>query len=138
MNVLLLPLAGLAAIGLLASAVIHVMTLIGMEPPSAAMGLHIGIFVVWLPTVVVSQRLTREYKQKDLFLEPAHPDSKVLQFRMFSGHWMAFYGAAAAVLYSATRADQVDSTRACLNGHPVSAMARYCDQCGAPVAGPTG
>ncbi len=131
------------------------------------MGLHIGIFVVWVPTVLVARRLTRGYEQKDLwkamlrgappwvkgatlgllyyallnfalfmFLERDLPDSELLQFRMFSGHWMAFYGGAAAVLYSATRADQVDSRRTCLNGHGVSATASYCDECGAPLAGP--
>ncbi len=52
-------------------------------------------------------------------------------WRGFSGHWMAFYSAALAVLYSAMHSDGSGSQ--CVNGHAVSPGARYCDRCGQPV-----
>ena len=55
--------------------------------------------------------------------------------RGFSGHWMVFYSAALATLYSAIHAQKADAGRRCSNGHLVSAVARYCEQCGAPVYG---
>ena len=54
--------------------------------------------------------------------------------RGFSGHWMAFYSAAMAVLYSASRVwDQDDKSR-CPNGHVADVLAKYCDQCGLPIS----
>ena len=53
--------------------------------------------------------------------------------RGFSGHWMAFYSAAAAVLYSATHAVDRDQGRRCGNGHAVGPLALFCEQCGQPV-----
>jgi hypothetical protein len=49
----------------------------------------------------------------------------------FSGHWMAFYSAALAILYSATRI--ADAGPRCVNGHLVSPTAVYCSRCGQPV-----
>jgi hypothetical protein len=54
-------------------------------------------------------------------------------FRGFSGHWMAFYSMALAILYSATRVAESDTQRRCFAGHPVSPAARYCEECGQPV-----
>ena len=47
-------------------------------------------------------------------------------FRGFSGHWIAFYSAGAAILYSATQADMTDRRRKCINGHVVPVTAGYC------------
>ncbi len=52
-------------------------------------------------------------------------------WRGFSGHWMAFYSAALAILYSAVRANETGSR--CVNGHPVLASANFCAQCGQAV-----
>lgn len=54
-------------------------------------------------------------------------------FRMFSGHWMAFYAMSAAIIYSAIRVAQSDPTSRCPNGHPVSPSALYCETCGASL-----
>jgi hypothetical protein len=54
-------------------------------------------------------------------------------FRGFSGHWMAFYSAAAATLYSAIVVSRSDPTRRCPNGHLVASSASYCDECGGSV-----
>src|SRR5215467_1934703 len=53
--------------------------------------------------------------------------------RSMSGVLLAFYSIAACVLYSATRVSKVDGGRRCVNGHGVSPLARYCEECGAPV-----
>jgi hypothetical protein len=53
--------------------------------------------------------------------------------RGFSGHWMAFYSAALAILYSAANMWDQSRERHCPNGHEVQPLARFCDQCGQPV-----
>jgi hypothetical protein len=57
----LYSIAVLPAIGLALSAVAHVSALSGKEGPlgNYTMLLHIGIFVVWLPAILASRRLTR-------------------------------------------------------------------------------
>ena len=127
--------------------------------------LHIGIFVVWFPAVLVAQRLVGNVNRKDLwkvvlkdspdwmrymvygffgyamfnfllFMTKAptggggaNPPAVV--WRGFSGHWMAFYSAALAILYAAAR--NVDTIPRCTNGHMASSNAVYCPQCGQPV-----
>src|SRR5687768_13550080 len=129
----------LAAVGFILSVAAHLSALAGSPIPfgKAVWALHIGIFVVWLPTVLVAYRLTRGATQKDfwkialvgcpkwmrtaLFIvfgyailnfvvfmattashSPAKGESSPEVVRGFSGHWMAFYGAAFATLYSAS------------------------------------
>jgi hypothetical protein len=53
-------------------------------------------------------------------------------WRGFSGHWMAFYSAALAILYSAARVN--GTGRRCVNGHPVPSNANFCERCGQRVA----
>jgi hypothetical protein len=67
MAILVTPFIVLAAIGLLLSIVAHGCALLGLPQPlgGAAWGLHIGIFVVWIPTLIVSNRLVRDFKRKD-------------------------------------------------------------------------
>ena len=65
MKLVLPPLMALSAAGLVLSAVIHLAAWVGMQPPSLAWALHVGIFVVWIPAVFVSQRLTRDFKQSE-------------------------------------------------------------------------
>lgn len=55
-------------------------------------------------------------------------------WRGFSGHWMAFYSAALAILYSAAKANQI--VPRCLNGHAVPATANFCSRCGQSVIQP--
>lgn len=52
-------------------------------------------------------------------------------WRGFSGHWMAFYSAALAILYSA--ANEKEKFRRCINGHPVPRDATFCARCGQSV-----
>jgi hypothetical protein len=160
----------LAAIGLALSFVSHGATFFGSRGPLGdhAMLLHMGIFVVWVPTVLISRPLTSEYKRRDFWqaaLRGCPPWMKymvggffayaILNFiiffvaapretgpnlipvsvvRGFSGHWMAFYSAALAVLYSAGHVSYRDKAGRCLNGHAVGPLAQFCEQCGQPVA----
>jgi hypothetical protein len=55
------------------------------------------------------------------------PQSEV---RGFSGHWMIFYSAAFATLYSVRRRPELLIERRCSSQHVVSATAEYCETCG--------
>jgi hypothetical protein len=67
MEALLTPFMWLAALGLVLSIIVHASAVIGVTSPlgSGAWALHGGIFVVWLPAVVVVHRSTQESKQRD-------------------------------------------------------------------------
>ena len=169
---LLSPFVAASALGLVLSIVVHLCAWLNIASPLGRYTwlLHVGIFVVWFPTVLVSGRLTREYRANDfwkaalrgcplwmrrmvyffgayamlnfvIFILSEKPESPSgaemppVVARGFSGHWMVFYSAALATLYSAIHAGKVDEGRRCSNGHLVSAVARYCEQCGAPVYG---
>jgi hypothetical protein len=147
--ILLAPFFVLAVIGLVLSITAHSAALLGQPQPlgPAAWGLHVGVFVVWLPAVFAANRLTGGVKRKDfwmtalrgcpawmrwltygffgyaignfmIFLATAPPkgteagaNASPAVFRGFSGHWMAFYSAAAAFLYSTIVVSRSDFTR---------------------------
>jgi hypothetical protein len=60
---------GLAAIGLILSLLVHLSALLGFASPlgEGAWLLHPGIFVVWIPAVLVLQRLSRDFTQRELW-----------------------------------------------------------------------
>jgi len=62
---ILYPFIGLAALGLGLSLLAHFAALLGFDVPASTMGLHIGIFVVWLPTVLVANATTKDFPRKD-------------------------------------------------------------------------
>lgn len=158
-----------AGIGLVLSIVSHVAALLGKQGPlgAYAIWLHFGIFVVWLPTVLAGNRLTRNVRRKDawkvmlrgcpdwmkymtfgffgyalinflIFMAAANQAKQngftPLVTRGFSGHWMAFYSTAMAVLYSASRVWDEDNEPRCPENHVVDVLAKYCGQCGLPVS----
>jgi hypothetical protein len=160
----------LAAIGLLLSIGVHIASLFGLTIPGgkAVWSLHIGIFVVWLPAVLVATRANRGRPQGDLWKQVlagcpswmrmagyglfayaivnfawfvlttgSHPeqggDPSPFVLRGFSGHWMVFYGAAFAILYSAFRNPSLLLKRKCGNGHEVSGSDAFCPTCGAKI-----
>jgi len=168
MKSLLYPFMVLAAIGLLLSLGVHLMALAGLPIPGGSIvwGLHIGIFIVWVPTVLVSQRMTRQTSRRDFWREglrgcPPWMRTVVYVFagyaflnfavflistvgqpkptgaappsviRGFSGHWMLFYSAAFATLYSAIHDGDVLRDRHCPRGHVVFTQRHYCPDCGA-------
>jgi hypothetical protein len=159
---------GLAWVGLALSILSHLAALLGSAGPLGdyAWVLHIGIFVVWLPTVLVAARMSADFENKDTWKAALRGCPRWMRYmtygffgyallnfvvfmitapkggsgpmppavvRGFSGHWMAFYSAAAAVLYSATHISDRDQVRRCANGHAVGPLARFCEQCGQVV-----
>lgn len=154
----------LSAIGLVVSVWVHVGAVMGHSVPAFFWALHVGIFVVWFPTVLVAKRLAKGAGGKNswkvimrgspawmrymtyffaayafvnflLFMQVpggrSANDAPASVWRGFSGHWMLFYSAALAVLYSAARI--VDASPHCVNGHLASPSAMYCTRCGQPV-----
>lgn len=53
-------------------------------------------------------------------------------WRGFSGHWMAFYSASFAMLYSEANCNPAELN--CVKGHAVQHGANFCEQCGQPVS----
>jgi hypothetical protein len=171
MATLLVPFICLAFIGLGLSLMSHVCAVLALPQPlgDAAWGLHMGIFVVWFPAMLASNKLVRDGKRKGywraalrgcpswmrwmmygffvyalvnfvVFISvlprgqmpgPAPP----VVFRGFSGHWMAFYSAALAILYSALIAGRIDHAQKCPKGHPLLPPDYYCDVCRIQVEG---
>jgi hypothetical protein len=54
--------------------------------------------------------------------------------RGFSGHWMIFYSVAMAVLYSGAHVKDRDLRHQCPQGHAVSPLAKFCEECGQAVS----
>jgi hypothetical protein len=65
----LFPLLVVAALGFGLSVYIHVTSIVGLASPfgAATWGLHLGIFVVWLPTVLIAGRMTKGAPRKDFW-----------------------------------------------------------------------
>jgi len=61
-------------------------------------------------------------------------DSDANRARTLSGTLLMFYLMSLAVMFSATHVEQFDKSRRCLNGHHVWPLAKFCEECGAPVA----
>jgi hypothetical protein len=166
MTAFIYPFLILASAGFVAVLSVHVAALAGSTMPFARFlkFLFPGIFVVWLPTILVMNRLTRDFKQKDIwkaalrgcpvwmqrvqyficgyaffgaFVLPLFygggMNSPQNSARAMSAIALTFYSIATCVLYSASRADRFDVSRRCANGHRVAPLAKYCEECGAPV-----
>ena len=156
------PVMALALAGLLLSLGAYVFEFGGLysPPPNRPPLLFFGVFVVWIPTIILMNKLTEDFKQKDMwkaalrgcpswmqrslwalvgfvallaFLPFAlrarkpYPDITVL----FPA---CFYACSFCITYSLLNAERNDSTRRCLNGHPISPLAKFCEECGAPAA----
>ena len=166
-RVLIYPVHVLAVIGSIATLVVHISSLFGITYPFERVTKFIAPFVpvVFLPTIFVMNRLTRDFKQKEIwraalrgcprwmrralwiifgyawvgffalpFLYGGGMDSPANTARSMSAVLLVFYLIPATVLYSATRIQQLDENRRCLNGHSIPPLAKYCPECGAPVA----
>lgn len=167
MAALVYPLLGLSTVGFVALLVIHVASLFGVAAPFDHLIRYLapGLFVVFIPTIFVMNRLTQDFKQKDLWraaLRGCPPwmrrtvwiifgyiwvpffalpllygggvDSDANKARELSAILLMFYVIPAAVLYSSTQAKRFDESRRCLNGHRVSPLAKFCEECGSAVA----
>jgi hypothetical protein len=120
-----------------------------------------GIFVVWLPTVFLMNQLSADFKQRDIwkaalrgcpawmrtalwsvmgltfaaffapFLWGSRPENFPPGFFLFPA---VFYSTSFCVAYSFLHAGRFDAGRRCLNGHRMSPLAKFCEECGAPAA----
>ena len=162
----------LALAGLVLSVATHIAALMGKSGPLGdSVGiLHFGIFIVWIPAVIVAKGLTRGLKRSDFWKAVLRGVPVWVRYAMyglfaytfvnfvifiglggsserhategmspetargFSGHWMLFYAAALAILYSASNVS--DRDRQCPNGHRVDALAAVCETCGGRVSHP--
>jgi hypothetical protein len=68
-KILLLPFIFYATCGLMLSAAVHVISLLGLQPIGKKwfMALHIGIFPLWLPVVIMSQRIAKGTSKRDFW-----------------------------------------------------------------------
>jgi len=165
LRALISPFVILSGMGLFLYILIHMAALLKVpfEHYNKVFVLGIGVFIVWVPTVLVSIRLTKDFKQKDfwkaalrgcpgwlkylvyimfgyaafnfiyMIISGDPSENATTTARFISGHLLVFYSAALATLYSATQVERIDTARRCINGHPVSASAKFCEECGAPV-----
>ena len=142
-KLVLWPLVILAAIGLGVSLWVHIGALGGTRvvPEAYFFILHVGVFIVFIPAILVGQRLVGSTARKDfwkavlrwapdwmrcmvygffayaianfaLFMIQAPPhggsgNPPAVVWRGFSGHWMAFYSASMAILYSVVNSPDV-------------------------------
>lgn len=166
METLLYPLMLLAGTGLVLSGLAHIAALFGFELPAVTMGLHFGVFIVWIPAMLVSHSATNRVARKDYWKAALQGCPTWLKYmvygffayafinfflfffsssgstsgaiRGFSGHWMLFYSAALAMFYAALQRKRQGLVNQCPQGHPVSPSAHYCEVCGQPVSHPVG
>jgi hypothetical protein len=130
-------------------------------PPEDTNVLFAGVFLVWLPTVILMNRLTRDFKQKDLWkaglrgcpswmrnalwvvigcafavfflslLSKGNPREGPQTFVLFP---ITFYAISFCVMFSLIGVEKYDRSRRCLNGHVISPTAKFCEEYGAPAA----
>ena len=162
----LLPFVILSAVGFVLSVIVHGLAIFGVTPPGGdiVFVLHIGIFIIWIPAVMLNQRHRKDFLDRTpawmkntlavlgayailnfgyfLVTSPkkgsaeakAHPASPKV-VRGFSGHWMIFYGAGFAMLWCAWKERRGGTHLRCLNGHVVPPLSTQCPTCGAVVPG---
>jgi hypothetical protein len=158
----------LAAVGLSLSLWVHIGALLGrrVAPEEYFWGLHVGIFVVFIPAVLSMNGITggtrrkADWKVMLRFAPPwmfytvytffayaflnfaffmitssfSHQNGGNPPFpvwRGFSGHWMLFYSASFALLYSAARSGK--ATGYCSHGHRFNSGYSKCPLCGSPT-----
>lgn len=165
MYTLLNVLLAVAAAGFCADAVLHIAALTGSGAlfQRFAVWLFPVLFVEWIATIFLMNRLTRDVRRRELWkaaLRGCPPWMRTTAYVIFgyawvgvfantallgsssplataraaSGMMLAFYGVAACVIYSAIHVADLDRVRRCLNGHQLGPLAKYCEECGAPVA----
>ena len=68
-DALLLPLMAYAALGLLLSLVVHVLSFAGIQAGGTGLffALHVGIFPLWLPVMLLANKMSRGARRKDFW-----------------------------------------------------------------------
>jgi hypothetical protein len=139
LKTLLWPLALASLLGFLVSLWVHIGTWMGRTPGAHFWILHVGIFLVWLPAMFVSQSISKKQKdfwkilQKDfppwmrymakgffcyalinflfcwISIAARREGTEALGWRLSSGHWMLFYLAAMGIHYVGARRNSAAS-----------------------------
>jgi len=172
MRFLLIPLMLVAGLGLLLCALAQLATIAGLLPSiqsrlsesvqmAAAAVLGGGIFAVWVPAVLLAQRINNggrfkfswkrvlagcppqmiyavggifAYALVNFLLAIASRDTGLAKgVRLFSGHAMVFYGMAFCIFFSSWRRPDLLRTRYCPAGHEVAHEDSFCPVCGLAV-----
>ena len=163
----LLPFVILAVVGFVLSVIVHGLSLFGVVPPGGDMAfvLHVGIFIIWIPAVILNQRQggkdvldrTPRWMKRALavlgayallnfgyfmIVAPKRGSQEINKhpapskvFRGFSGHWMLFYGAGFSMLWCAWKERREAGGRRCPNGHTVPGLVSHCPTCGVVLPG---
>lgn len=151
-SIMLLSAAGavLCVVGYLLGA-----TRVYVLPAGVQAILLIAVFPLFVPALIVMKRLTRDFKQKDRWraaLRGCPPWMKttlwivigVAFVSFFISGWrdpanftplfpVGFYAASFCLMYSWLNVGKFDPNRRCTNGHTVSSLAKFCEECGAPA-----
>lgn len=108
-----------------------------------------GLPVIWLPTVLTLNWMSKDFKRKDFwkaalrgcpgwvrwfawgFFAFAFVSALLLGPNGFLPMMMAAYLICAATMLSAANVVEADPARRCPNGHVVTGSATYCPDCGA-------
>jgi len=155
------PVMMLSGVGILLCLSFSLLALTGRHPSLVTPVMFGGIFVVWVPTIILSNWLTRDFKQKDFWkaalrgcpawmrtglwvvigcvfiafflpiLFGKSPGDSPLTFTLFP---MMFYAVSFCVMYSLINIEESGADRRCLNGHAMSPSAKFCEECGSPAA----
>ena len=159
--VLLRPLMFFAMAGLLASLAVHIFAWLSIDVGGAQWILHVGVFIVFIPCIFLTQQLTKGVAQSDFWKAALRgcPRGMILGFyglgayaflnfflfmftgnessaaiaRGFSSHWMVFYFGSFAIVYSALHVERLDGSQTCVNGHTAPPLASFCPRCGAAL-----
>src|SRR5258708_14820044 len=154
----LLPLVILTAVGFVLSIIVHGLSIFGVLLPGGdiVFVLHIGIFVIWIPAVILNQRhggkgvldKTPPWMKRALGILGAYallnfgyfmlvapktvsPEANQHSappkvLRGFSGHWMLFYGAGFSMLWCEWKERRAAMNRRCPNGPAVPQPVPQC------------
>jgi hypothetical protein len=153
----------LAGLGVIASFFLSAASLAGNPnlQKTAFRFLFPGIFIVWVPTILLANLMIGDFKQREFwkaalrgcrpwmktalwvivaivfieFFSPfawgSNPGAFPAGFLIFPS---SFYAIAFCIAYSFLHVENFDAGRRCLNGHRVSPVAKFCEECGAPAA----
>jgi len=162
-KVIAYPVMVLSAVGVLLCFSFYFLGLAGVYP-FPAKGTFVfgaGVVLVWFPAVMLMSRLTQDFKQKDMWKAALRGCPGWMRtglwvvigcavafsflpslFMRSSGNSsqtpplfpVLFYAVSFCVMYSLINVQKQDPSRRCLNGHPISPSAKFCEECGSQAA----
>jgi hypothetical protein len=88
---LLYPFIALSALGFILSVLAHIASWLGLHVPEASFVLHIGIFVVWIPTVLIANSLAKNHDRKDYWKVVWRGAPKWAQYLMYGIFYYAMF-----------------------------------------------